>query len=94
MLYSWRVLLLPYIEEEPLYKEFHLDEPWDSAHNIRLLERIPAVYAPPRYKRSRLPPYHTVVHVFVGPFPSPLCPATQIHPPAAIGRGGSPVFNV
>src|SRR6516165_8316569 len=28
-LYSWRVLLLPYLEHEPLYKQFKLDEPWD-----------------------------------------------------------------
>ena len=66
-LYSWRVLLLPFIEQDDLYKEFHLDEPWDSEHNIRLLERMPATYALPRYKRSQSPPYHTVCHVFVGP---------------------------
>src|SRR5439155_535672 len=27
-LYSWRVLLLPFLEQDALYKEFHLDEPW------------------------------------------------------------------
>src|SRR5262249_25696015 len=32
-LLSWRVLILPYIEHDDLYKQFHLDEPWDSAHN-------------------------------------------------------------
>ena len=32
-LLSWRVQLLPYIEQETLYKQFHLDEPWDSEHN-------------------------------------------------------------
>src|SRR5262249_33240484 len=46
-LYSWRVLILPYIEEMALYNEFHLDEPWDSAHNIRLLDRMPKFYALP-----------------------------------------------
>jgi Protein of unknown function (DUF1559) len=66
-LYSWRVLLLPYLEEGPLYKEFHLDEPWDSEHNIRLLERMPVLYAPPGHKKSLVPPHHTVLHVFVGP---------------------------
>jgi hypothetical protein len=66
-LYSWRVLLLPYIEQEELYNEFRLDEPWDSEHNIRLLERMPATYAAPKHKRSRIPPNHTVCHVFVGP---------------------------
>jgi len=67
-LYSWRVKLLPFIEEESLYKEFHLDEPWDSPHNIRFVERMPPVYAlPPRVAaRMKVPTGHTVVHVFYG----------------------------
>jgi hypothetical protein len=47
-LHSWRVLLLPYLEEEGLYQEFRLDEAWDSPHNLALLSRMPRVYAPPR----------------------------------------------
>jgi hypothetical protein len=43
-LLSWRVLLLPFVEEEKMFKEFHLDEPWDSEHNKKLLERRPKVY--------------------------------------------------
>jgi hypothetical protein len=43
-LYSWRVLILPYLEQERLYEEFHLDEPWDSLHNLQLLPRMPKVY--------------------------------------------------
>jgi hypothetical protein len=65
-LYSWRVLLLPYIEQQELYQQFHLDEPWDSPHNLPLLERMPGTYAPPPGKKSRMPAYHTVCHVFVG----------------------------
>jgi hypothetical protein len=49
-LLSWRVLILPYIEEEALYKEFHLDEPWDSPHNKALVARMPAVYRNPSAK--------------------------------------------
>lgn len=45
---SWRVHLLPYIEEVALYNEFHMDEPWDSPHNIKLLERMPATYRDPQ----------------------------------------------
>jgi hypothetical protein len=66
-LYSWRVLLLPFIEENALYREFHLDEPWDSPHNLALLPRMPRTYAAPGSKAARLPPDHTVCHVFVGP---------------------------
>src|SRR5262249_8721157 len=65
-LYSWRVLLLPLIGEEALYNDFHLDEPWDSPHNIELVSRMPVTYAPPPGKRSKVPPGHTVIHVFVG----------------------------
>jgi hypothetical protein len=43
-LLSWRVLILPYIEQDALYKEFHLDEPWDSDHNKKLLEKMPPLY--------------------------------------------------
>jgi RNA polymerase sigma factor (sigma-70 family) len=46
-LLSWRVLLLPYLGEEKLFKEFRLDEPWDSKHNQALLARMPKNYAPP-----------------------------------------------
>lgn len=46
-LLSWRVLILPYLEEQALYDEFHLDEPWDSAHNKKLIEKMPNVFAEP-----------------------------------------------
>jgi hypothetical protein len=65
-LYSWRVLLLPYIEERELYQEFRLNEPWDSEHNIALLPRMPKYYAPPGRKAALIPSHHTVLHVFVG----------------------------
>ena len=29
-LLSWRVLILPYIDQQGLYEQFHLDEPWDT----------------------------------------------------------------
>ena len=66
-LLSWRVLLLPFVGQKDLYDRFQQDEPWDSPHNLRLLEHMPPVYAPPPGKVGRMPPYHTVCHVFVGP---------------------------
>src|SRR5262249_19066762 len=61
---SWRVALLPYLEQEDLYKQFNLDEPWDSPNNLRLLDRMPDVYRPPgQDKRFNL----THFQVFVGP---------------------------
>lgn len=52
-LLSWRVALLPYLEQGPLYKEFHLDEPWDSPHNKKLIAKIPAIYRNPKIKDAR-----------------------------------------
>lgn len=46
-LLSWRVYILPYVEQEELYKSFHLDEPWDSEHNKALIARMPPVYRNP-----------------------------------------------
>ncbi len=44
---SWRVALLPYLEEQALYEQFHLDEPWDSEHNKTLIEKMPEVFTSP-----------------------------------------------
>lgn len=43
---SWRVRILPYLDGEgaELYKQFHLDEPWDSPHNRELIDRMPQVF--------------------------------------------------
>jgi len=44
------VLILPYIEQDALYKKFKLDEPWDSENNKKLLDQMPKVYAIPGQK--------------------------------------------
>jgi hypothetical protein len=58
------VALLPFLNEDNLYKQFKLDEPWDSPHNRKLLKRMPAVFAAPGVKgaESGL----TYYQVFVG----------------------------
>ncbi|MBA4188010.1 MAG: hypothetical protein C0467_08325 [Planctomycetaceae bacterium] len=63
-LLSWRVLILPYIEQDDLYKQFKLDEPWDSVNNKKLLAKMPKVYAIP----GTTPQEGTETHyrVFVG----------------------------
>ncbi len=63
-LLSWRVLLLPYLQEGNLYKQFHLDEPWDSPHNKKLIERMPAAFRSPA---SKAPANTTTYLVPVGP---------------------------
>jgi hypothetical protein len=46
-LLSWRVSLLRFMENGELYKEFHLDEPWDSEHNKALIPKMPAYLLAP-----------------------------------------------
>ena len=48
-LLSWRVHLLPFLEEAELYEQFHLDEPWDSPHNKSLIEKMPEVFSNPNH---------------------------------------------
>ncbi len=43
-LLSWRVYALQYLDEQPLFKQFHLDEPWDSEHNKPLIAKMPDVF--------------------------------------------------
>ncbi len=64
-LLSWRVLILPYVEQDALYKEFHLDEPWDSEHNKKLLARMPKLYAPVGGVKTK-EPQSTFYQVFTG----------------------------
>jgi hypothetical protein len=48
-LLSWRVAILPYLDQQALYDQFKLDEPWDSEHNLPLSRSIPAMYTHPGY---------------------------------------------
>jgi hypothetical protein len=63
-LLSWRVLILPYIEQEALFREFKLDEPWDSDHNKKLLAKMPKVYSLPG--KNKPGATDTYYRVFVG----------------------------
>lgn len=43
-LLSWRVHILPFLDAYDLYQQFHLDEPWHSDHNLKLVDQMPAFY--------------------------------------------------
>jgi len=49
-LHSWRVLILPYIEQNALYNQIRLDEPWDSAYNQQFHDQMIMVYQCPSNK--------------------------------------------
>ncbi len=37
-MHSWRVLLLPFLEQQVLYTEYDFDEPWNGPNNSKLLD--------------------------------------------------------
>ena len=51
-MHSWRVLILPYLDQAALFGEYNFDEAWDGATNSRLLARMPPVYACPSHPTS------------------------------------------
>jgi hypothetical protein len=52
-LLSWRVQILPFIEQDHLFKQFKMDEPWDSENNKKLIDLIPEIYVPVRGKAEK-----------------------------------------
>lgn len=64
-LLSWRVAILPYVEQDQLYRQFKLDEPWDSEHNKKLIPLMPRVYVAQNAPPTREPGM-TYYQVFVG----------------------------
>jgi hypothetical protein len=78
-LLSWRVAILPFIEQDNLYRRFKLDEPWDSPNNKALIPLMPKVYAP---VNGNAKDGKTPYQLFVGPgalfdhalaVPGPVC---------------------
>ena len=45
--------ILPYMEQEELYRQFHLDEPWDSPHDKSLIDKMPAEFRSPKSKAAK-----------------------------------------
>ncbi len=48
-LYSWRALILPYIEGNAFHSSFRYDQPWDSLHNAQFLRYELEEFQSPRY---------------------------------------------
>jgi len=48
-MHSWRVLILPYLEELPLYQRYNFNEPWDGPNNSKLATHFPEVYRCPSH---------------------------------------------
>ena len=51
--HSWRVLLLPFLGQQPLYEAYRFDEPWNGPHNSKLLAQMPKVYSDPVHGENK-----------------------------------------
>ena len=43
-MHSWRVLILPYLEQGYLYDEYDFSQPWDSPHNLQVTDVAIPIY--------------------------------------------------
>ena len=50
--HSWRVELLPYLEQKNIYDQYKLDEPWDSPANRVALASVPKIFMSPSEERA------------------------------------------
>lgn len=60
---SWRVALLPFLGQESLYREFQLNEPWDSETNQKMIFKMPKMYSS---AGTTLPTGETLYHRLIG----------------------------
>jgi hypothetical protein len=70
--HSWRVEILPYLEQQALFNEYKMDEPWDSPGNRKVLDAMPATFRSPEAKPGNASSYfvftgkHTLFNGTVG----------------------------
>lgn len=64
-IHSWRVLILPFLNEQELYAKYRFDEPWDGSHNKLLQDQMPEVYRCPSDQTTD--PSQTSYAMIVGP---------------------------
>lgn len=65
-MHTWRVLLLPYLNETALYQAYDFNEPWNGPNNSLLVSRMPFVYGSPN-ATSTAPVGQTRFAVVSGP---------------------------
>jgi type II secretory pathway pseudopilin PulG len=66
-LHSWRVLILPYLEQTALYEQIDLSKPWDSSENSQFHSQVPVVYISPLALRTPETNSHTSYVAIEGP---------------------------
>ena len=63
-MHSWRVLILPYLDQQILYDAYNFSEPWDGPNNSRLMSQMPFVYNCPSHGGASKNTYTTYAAVF------------------------------
>jgi uncharacterized protein DUF1559 len=65
-IHSWRVLILPFLEQQALYEAYSFDEPWDGPNNSKLAAKMPRVFECPSEIRHSPPIFETSYVAVVG----------------------------
>ena len=82
-LHSWRVLILPYLDEEDLYDQFDLTVGWDDPRNMQLAYEVPAVYTHPKLSSFSESAYFLITGTgTLFPPTGPLGPDTMVDDPS------------
>ncbi len=63
-MHSWRVLILPFIEERSLFDAYDMKEPWDGPHNSQLVAQMPQAFRCP--SDGQMPPGMTSYFCITG----------------------------
>ena len=88
--HSWRVLLLPHLGHRDLFDEYDFSQPWDRRKNLRLLDKMPAVFHDPIYgdDLGHFTHYAALVRDGPGPkFAGAIPPRLRFE---AFSKGGTP----
>ena len=51
-MHSWRVLILPYLEQQALYEAYDMSEPWNGPSNSKLVAQMPPVFRCPSVPKA------------------------------------------
>ncbi len=58
--HSWRVLILPQLGYNDLYRQYDFDQPWNSRNNQTVMKQMPSIYTCPNCPRESFTSYFLV----------------------------------
>src|SRR5207248_412923 len=65
-MHTWRVLILPYLDQKNLYQQYRLDEPWDGPNNRKLHDVGLPIFQCPSHSKAQ-PTTETNYVAVIGP---------------------------